>query len=68
MKFILKLFYDKKSGYYTPNDKHEYGGIDSRQIAAFYHLFPDGFCSFMQEDDLEFLAAIHDWSIEITKK
>jgi len=48
------------------NSGHQMGGIDAKQIYAFAHLFPNGFCDKMFEEDVLFeLAALHDWSVEI---
>lgn len=67
MKFTLKVIFNKKTYQYYPNEKHFNGGKDLKQIVAFNHLFPKGYCDELESELLFWLVGLHNWDIEITK-
>ncbi len=62
--FTLKVIHDEKARILRADTRHECGGIDATQIAAFNHLFPCGECDEFESDELQNLAELHGWRVE----
>lgn len=64
--FNLKVILNE-SGSYVSDTRHVYGGTDTLQAAAFLHLFPEGFCPWVDREQLFFMASIHGWEVTIAE-
>lgn len=64
--FTLKII--ENEGTYIPDTDHPFGGIDVEQRIAFMHICPKGYCFMGEIEELEFLAKIHGWELDIRTK
>ena len=65
-EFTLNVWHDKTSDRLIPDGRHHLGGTDTLQIAAFTHLFPEGYCYYVFRDQVYELAELHGWEVRIT--
>lgn len=63
--FTLRVV--EQGGFFYPDSRHTQGGMDLLQIAAFKHLFPEGYCNYMLRTLLYDMAEIHGWRVELIK-
>jgi len=66
--FDLKIIVDRTPGIdlIVSDNRHDQGGLDTKQEMAFKHLIPCGELDYVWREILYELASLHNWSVTET--
>lgn len=63
--FTLKI--RELNDYLVSDDRHDMGGVDLLQRAAFHHLMPAGECHWGMRSLLYDMAHLHGWDVKLAE-